>query len=69
MHTSTYARNGDFICRYCGAQYFVSYTALPIADSGSIYCDVRRRRMVQWNSYKEPSYKLVKRPAPKDRKT
>jgi hypothetical protein len=67
MYTSTNARNSDFICRFCGAQYFVRYTALPIADSGSVYCDVCRRRMVQWNSCKEPSYKLVKRPDPKDR--
>jgi hypothetical protein len=68
MRISTGTRNGDFICRYCGAQYFVSYTALPIADSGSVYCDVCRRRMIQWNSSKEPSYKLVKRPDLKDQK-
>jgi predicted Zn finger-like uncharacterized protein len=56
---------GDFFCPHCGAQYVVSHTQLPIADSGSVYCDVCRRQMIQWNSSLEPSYKLVKRPDPK----
>jgi hypothetical protein len=47
------------------AQYFVSYTELPIADSGRVYCDVCRRKMIQWNSAQEPSYRLVKRPDPR----
>jgi len=54
----------NFICRHCGAQYLVRYTELPIADSGSFYCDVCRRQMIQWNSSQEPSYKPVKRPDP-----
>jgi len=65
MRTTTLAYGHDFICRHCGAQYLVSYTELPIADSGSVYCDVCRRRMIQWNSSQQPSYKLVKRPDPK----
>jgi hypothetical protein len=65
MSTPTLAYGADFICRHCGAQYVVSYTQLPIADSGSVYCDVCRRQMIQWNSSQEPSYKLVKRPDPK----
>jgi hypothetical protein len=52
----------DFLWRHCGAQYAVSYTELPIADSGSVYREVCRRQMIQWNSCQEPSYKLVKRP-------
>ena len=65
MSTPTFANSDDFICRHCGAQYVVRYTRLPIADSGSVYCDVCRRQMIQWNSSQEPSYKLVKRPDPK----
>jgi hypothetical protein len=53
---------GGFVCKYCRAEYLVSYRPLPIADSGSAYCDVCRRHMIQWNSSQEPSYKLVKRP-------
>jgi hypothetical protein len=74
VSTTTSARahsptsGGDFICRHCGAQYLVRYTELPIADSGSVYCDVCRRQMIQWNSSREPSYKLVKRPNLKDQK-
>jgi hypothetical protein len=52
----------DFFCSHCGAQYVVNYTKLPIADSGSAYCAVCKRKMSQWNSRQEPSYKLVKRP-------
>jgi hypothetical protein len=65
MSTPTLASGADFICRHCGAVYVVSYTELPIADSGSTYCDVCRRQMIQWNSSQEPSFKLVKRPDPK----
>jgi hypothetical protein len=62
MRTSALASGGDFICRHCGAQYLVRYTELPIADSGSVYCEVCRRQMIQWNSSQQPSYKLLKRP-------
>jgi len=68
MRTSTLASGGGFDCRHCGAEYLVRYTQLPIADSGSVYCDVCRRQMIQWNSSWEPSYKLVKRPDRKDQK-
>jgi hypothetical protein len=34
MHTPTLAYGDNFICRHCEAQYLVSYTELPIADSG-----------------------------------
>ena len=54
-------RGADFFCPHCGARYVVSYTALPIADSGSTYCDVCRRRMTQWNSAQRPFYRLVAR--------
>ena len=47
MSTPTLASGADFICRHCGAVYVVSYTELPIADSGSTYCDVCRRQMIQ----------------------
>jgi uncharacterized Zn finger protein (UPF0148 family) len=69
MRASTFASDGDFICRHCGARYLVSYTQLLIADSGSVYCDVCRRQMIQWNSSREPSYKLVKRLDRKDQKS
>jgi predicted Zn finger-like uncharacterized protein len=52
----------NFSCRHCGARYVVSYTELPIADSGSVYCECCKRRMVQWNSARQPLYKLVERP-------
>jgi predicted Zn finger-like uncharacterized protein len=68
MRISKRADNGDPTCPHCGAQYFVSYTTLPIADSGSVYCNVCRRRMIQWNSSQKPSYKLVKRPDSTDMK-
>ena len=60
--------SSNFICPHCGAQYLVRYTELPIADSGSAYCTVCRRQMIQWNSSLEPSYKLLKRPELKDQK-
>ena len=50
-----------FCCPHCGARYAVSYTELPIADSGSDYCECCRRRMVQWNSALQPHYRLVER--------
>ena len=56
------AHDVDFICRHYGAQYVVSYTKLAIADSGSAYCEVCKRRMVQWNSDLQPFYRLVKWP-------
>jgi transcription elongation factor Elf1 len=65
MRTPRLTVDGDFICRHCGAEYVVSYTELPVADSGSVYCDVCRRKMIQWNSSLEPSYRLVKKPDPK----
>ena len=30
----------DFSCPHCGARYIVSYAKLPIADSGSDYCEL-----------------------------
>jgi predicted Zn finger-like uncharacterized protein len=62
MVTPTLTHGSDFICPHCSAQYAVSYTELPMADSGSVYCDVCKRKMIQWNSTLEPSYRLVKRP-------
>ena len=63
MRTPALAYDDKFFCRHYGAQYFVSYTELPIGDS--VYCDVCRWQMIQWNSSQEPSYKLVKQPDPK----
>ena len=50
MRNSMLAYVGSFICRHCGAEYLVRYTELSIADSGSVYCDVCRRQIIQWNS-------------------
>jgi hypothetical protein len=61
MRSQEITRGADFFCQQCGARYVVSYTALPIADSGSVYCDVCRRRMIQWNSALRPFYRLVAR--------
>ena len=61
MRSQETTRGAYFFCRQCGARYVVSYTALPIADSGSVYCDVCRRRMIQWNSALQPFYRLVAR--------
>jgi transcription elongation factor Elf1 len=62
MNSQKFTPDIDFTCRHCGAQYVASYTELPIADSGSVYCEVCRRRMIQWNSALRPFYRLVKRP-------
>ena len=32
---SRFGHDIDFSCPHCGARYVVSYTELPIADSGS----------------------------------
>ncbi|MBI2714233.1 MAG: hypothetical protein HYX37_07230 [Rhizobiales bacterium] len=40
----------------------MSYTELPIADSGSAYCKCCRQRMIQWNSALRPFYRLVQPP-------
>ena len=45
MSTPAITHGRDFFCRHCGAQYVVSYTQVPIADSGSAYCDVYKRKM------------------------
>jgi hypothetical protein len=59
---------GGFVCKYCRAEYLVSYRPLRIADSGSAYCTVCRRQMIQWNSSLERSYKLLKRLELKEQK-
>ena len=40
----------------------MSYTELPIVDSGSDYCECCKRRMCKWNSALQPRYRLVERP-------
>ena len=62
MRDTTFFQGDDFFCPRCDARYVVSYTKLPIADSGSVYCENCKRRMVQWNSTLKPFYKLVQRP-------
>jgi hypothetical protein len=59
---SQFGHDIDFSCPHCGAGYVVSYTKLPIADSGSDYCECCKRRMSQWNSALQPRYRLVERP-------
>jgi hypothetical protein len=60
--SSQFGHDVDFSCPHCGARYVVSYTELPIADSGSEYCECCKRRMIQWNSTLRPRYRLVNRP-------
>jgi len=60
--SNQFGQDVDYNCPHCGARYIVSYTKLPIADSGSAYCEHCRRRMIQWNSAMKPFYKLVQRP-------
>jgi transcription elongation factor Elf1 len=62
MRSSQSAHDVAFSCPHCGARYVVSYTELPIAHSGSDYCECCKRRMVQWNSALRPYYRLVERP-------
>jgi hypothetical protein len=57
--SSQFGQHIDFRCRHCGARYVVSYTKLPIADSGSAYCECCKRRMFQWNSASQPRYRLT----------
>jgi hypothetical protein len=40
---SRFGHDIDFSCPHCGARYVVSYTELPIADSGSDYCECCKR--------------------------
>jgi predicted Zn finger-like uncharacterized protein len=65
MNSQNFTHEVDFICPHCEAQYIVNYTELPVADSDSVYCEVCKRRMVQWNSALQPRYRLVN---PPDRK-
>jgi predicted Zn finger-like uncharacterized protein len=65
MRSPKFGHDVHFDCPHCGARYIVSYTKLPIADSGSAYCECCRQRMLQWNSALEPLYTLVQRPDPK----
>jgi formate dehydrogenase maturation protein FdhE len=60
MMSSQFGHDVEFYCPHCGARYVVSYTELPIADSGSEYCECCKRRMIQWNSALQPRYRLVK---------
>jgi hypothetical protein len=60
--SSQFGHDVYFTCPYCGARYVVSFTKLPIADSGSEYCECCKRRMFQWNSALRPRYRLVERP-------
>jgi predicted Zn finger-like uncharacterized protein len=62
MMSRKFGEDADFFCPHCGALYAVSYTKLPMADSGSDYCESCKRRMIQWNSTLRPRYKLVQRP-------
>jgi hypothetical protein len=62
MRSPKFIPDADFFCQHCEAQYVVSYTELPVSDSGSVYCECCRRRMVQWNSALQPFFKLVQRP-------
>jgi hypothetical protein len=61
--SSQFGHDIAFRCPHCGARYVVSYTELPIADSGSDYCECCKRRMLQWNSALQPRYRLVERPS------
>jgi hypothetical protein len=47
-----------FICRHCGARYLVRYTELPIADSGSVYCDVCRRQITLLLHRPDPALRI-----------
>ena len=67
MMRSQFGHDADFYCPHCGALFVVSYTKLPIADSGSEYCECCKRRMIQWNSALQPRYRLVQRTDPAQR--
>jgi hypothetical protein len=67
MMRSQFGHDADFYCPHCGALFVVSYTKLPIADSGSEYCECCKRRMIQWNSALQPRYRLVQRSDPAQR--
>jgi hypothetical protein len=60
--SSQFGHHIVFRCQHCGARYVVNYIKLPIADSGSEYCECCKRRMFQWNSALKPRYRLVERP-------
>ena len=55
-----------FDCGHCGAKYAVRSASLTAQANDSVYCDVCRRKMDEWNSTRRPSYTLIERPGPND---
>ena len=52
-------RSKFFRCPYCPTEYWVRYQETPTRDSGSAYCKVCRKKMIEWNDYTQPSFKPV----------
>ena len=48
-----------FTCPHCPTEYWVSYKASLTRDSGSAYCKVCRKKMIEWNDYSQPSFSPV----------
>jgi transcription elongation factor Elf1 len=51
-------RTKFFKCPHCPTEYWVSYKATPTRDSGSAYCKVCRKKMIE-NDYSQPSFSPV----------
>jgi hypothetical protein len=48
-----------FACPHCATEYFVTYKPFPTRDSGTAYCKVCRKKMIEWNDYEQPSFMPV----------
>ena len=48
-----------FNCPHCETEYRVTYQQSLTKDSGSAYCKNCRKKMSEWNDYKQPSFTAV----------
>jgi hypothetical protein len=45
-----------FECPHCATEYFVTYKATSTRDSGTAYCKLCRKKMIEWNDYGQPTF-------------
>jgi hypothetical protein len=45
-----------FRCPHCAAKYWVTYTTTRTRDTGSAYCVECRKKMIEWNDVRQPSF-------------
>jgi transcription elongation factor Elf1 len=52
----------NFFCPHCGALYAMTYSRQARSEVNAAKCVLCGRIMVEWNSNKVPTFKLVHRP-------